>query len=392
MITIGLQMKKIVLLFLLSSISCLYADWTDKVTINGYFNFEYENKISGDEDVKKASEHASFDSDMIDIVLNVQATQNVRVAVDFTWEHGTQSESDKGNVGYEYAFAEYTFSDQFKIRTGKMFTPFGIYNEIHTAKPSFMIVKEPNSTNKMYYISDDNYEQIMLYPRWETGIALLGNYEIGDIPIDYIIQVANGDILYGSGGNEYEKDDNDYKAVTGRIRASLTDNLEIGVSFHHDVMTNYISQETLLYVAKDTLGNDINVTSTEKIPDGTITVDSQGAQIIWHFTDEIRLEAEYMTGTLKVDGMPSFRRSGYSILPSYSISDKINLFFLYAKADPNHSVDNNSVVNYSPGINVEVAENAFFKLDFFTVKSESANSLYNGLGYTETRAAFAVGF
>ena len=42
-------------------------------------------------------------------------------------------------------------SDAVKLRAGKMFTPFGIYNEIHTAKPSIIILKEPNPTNKMYF-------------------------------------------------------------------------------------------------------------------------------------------------------------------------------------------------------------------------------------------------
>jgi len=383
-------MKRYITLFIFCSFALLHADWQDKIDINGYFNVEYEDKVAGD-DVSMADEYASFDSDMLDIVLNIQATEKLRVAIDFTWEHGAQSEIAKGNVGYEYAFAEYTFSDKFKLRAGKMFTPFGIYNEIHTAKPSVMIVKEPNATNKMYFISRDKYEQIMLYPRWGTGLAILGNSEIMNIPFNYNLQIANGDTVYGSGQNEYNKDDNNKKSITARIRANVTDDLELGVSYHQDTMVFYDK----VYVGEtkyDVDGNALNYVSKEYIPTATMDVNTQGIQLIWYPNDSIRFEAEYMSGKLDIEGVKSFRRSGYTLLPSYSITDNINIFFLYAKADPNHNVDSNSVVNYSPGINFEFDHNVFLKLDYFTVESEKNNSLYAGKHYSELRAALAIGF
>ncbi|MCW8837623.1 MAG: OprO/OprP family phosphate-selective porin, partial [Thiovulaceae bacterium] len=346
-------------------------------TINGYFSFEFEDHISGDEHWR-SDEHASFDSDMIDIVLNVHPTDRLRLAVDFTWEHGSQSEINKGNVGYEYAFAEYILSDKLRIRAGKMFTPFGIYNEIHTAKPSTIILKEPNPTNKIYFTTNwkdingnPTYEQTMLYPRWGSGVAMLGNSSIADIPIDYIVQVTNGDLSYGVSENEYDKDDNNQKAVTARVRVDLTDDLQIGASIYHDKMTRYDSNDN---------------------PVGNMIVDTQGAQLIWHINDDIRLEMEYVSGILDVEGIKKFRRSGYSILPSYFISDKANLYFLYAKADPNHNVADNSVINYAPGVNIEVDDNMFIKIDYFNVVSQKNNTLFYGKDYSEIRAALAIGF
>ncbi|MCW8838777.1 MAG: hypothetical protein OQK11_08760, partial [Thiovulaceae bacterium] len=111
-------MNKFVLPFLLIMFSSLYGDWTDKVTINGYFNFEFEEQINGQKH-SRIDEYGSFDSDMLDIVLNVHPTDRLRLAVDFTWEHGSQTEEGKGNVGYEYAFAEYILSDKLRIRAGK---------------------------------------------------------------------------------------------------------------------------------------------------------------------------------------------------------------------------------------------------------------------------------
>jgi hypothetical protein len=379
----------------MAALSLGHADWTEKVTLNGYFSFEFEERIAGERH-ERADEYGSFDSDMFDLVLNIQATDRLRLAADLTWEHGAQSEVDKGNLATEYAFAEFTVNDYLKIRAGKMFTPFGIYNEIHTAKPATIILKEPDATNKMYFISSDSYEQTLLYPRWGSGVALLGDAEIAGMSLDYIVQVANGDVSYGVDANEFDHDDNEEKAVTARVRLDVTDDLQLGASFHTDVMTRYQST----YVTKvrgsavDSDGDtyDIYSVSKEYLPVGRMRVDSQGAQLIWHVSDAFRLEAEYVTGTLDVEGVTRFGRSGYSILPSYLITDRLNLYLLYTEADPNHNNDDDKVVKYAPGINYELDENMFIKSDLYYVTSEKNNPLFEGRGYSEFRAALAIGF
>lgn len=371
-------------------LSLLRADWTDRVMINGYFNFEFEERVGGDPHAR-ADEYGSFDADIFDVVFNVQATDRLRVAADLTWEHGPQSEVDKGNLGTEYAFAEYTLFDHLKVRAGKMFIPFGIYNEIHTAKPATIIVKEPDATNKMYFISDDTYEQTLLYPRWGSGVALLGNAQVGGMPFDYIIQLTNGDVSYGVDQNEYDHDDNEEKAVTARVRMDVTDDLQVGASYHTDLMTRY----NKVYESKNKLdqnGNPVTYIGITYEPVGRMRVDSQGAQLIWHATDAFRLEAEYVTGKLDVEGVTEFSRSGYSILPSYYVTRNTNLYFLYTEADPNHNNDKDNVVKYAPGVNIEADDNMFVKMDIYYVDSEKDNPLFAGKGYSEFRAALAIGF
>src|SRR6185503_9424416 len=46
---------------------------------------------------------------------------------------------------------------------------FSLYNEIHTAKPLFLSVKEPVSTNKIEKMGST----IRFYPRWGAGLAVL---------------------------------------------------------------------------------------------------------------------------------------------------------------------------------------------------------------------------
>ena len=148
-----------------------------------------------------------------------------------TWEHGAAAEDGRGNVAVEYAFAEYSLADWARFRAGKMFTPFGIYNEIHTAKPAFLSVKEPLATNKNNKLGSP----MRFYPRWGAGVALLGN---GVAPLgiawDYVVALTNGE---QESTNPFEEDDNKQKAIQGRVRAHLLDQLELGVSAYRDSLT-----------------------------------------------------------------------------------------------------------------------------------------------------------
>ena len=346
-------LRIVVLIF--AVILSVQAEWTDKVTINGYFSFEYEDQVDGDE-TSQADKYGSFDSDIFNLVINVQATDRLRLASDLTWEHGPQTETGKGNVGTEYAFAEYTFEPHLKVRTGKMFTPFGIYNELHTAKNTTIIMKEPNPTNKIYFLSQNgSYEQTMLYPRWANGIALLGDFHVGEIPADYIIQVANGEVQYPIEENEFDHDDNPYKGVAMRIRA------------------------------------DYNFTTED--PMGIKEVTTYGIQMIWYVSDAFRMEVEGVYGSLDVTGERelSFNRFGLSVLPSYTVTDRLTLYFLYTLGDPNDTISRDRVVSYEPGINYELDHGLHLKAELYNVQSQ-VDTRMSGADYTEFRAAVAIGF
>ena len=160
---------------------------TDRININGYTNFEFEKQF---QDQGFGDPNGSFDSDQLDLVFNIHATDRVRAAADFSWEHGTATEEGRGNQALEYGFVEYTVKDWLKVRAGKMLTPFGIYNEFHTAKPAFLSVKEAPALNKAERAVKG---AIRMYPRWGSGIALHGDVPVGgDNDLTYDLLVANG--------------------------------------------------------------------------------------------------------------------------------------------------------------------------------------------------------
>ena len=334
----------------------LNAQSTDAITINGYFSFEYEKMF---DDEGKGDPNGSFDADLIDIVFNFQLSQKLRIATDLTWEHGSASEDGYGNVAVEYAFVEYSLSDAFKFRAGKMFTNFGIYNEIHTAKPAFTSVKEPQSTNKNHKFGSS----VRFYPRWQNGIAFTGNLNVGERPLNYILQISNGT---SEGLNPYEEDDNTSKAITSRILYSATDDLRLGVSFYMDKMQNY-----------DDAGEDLGTTSS---------LSSFGFQAEWEL-NEFKLELEGVTGSFE-----DIDRFGFTVMGEYTLQEKYTPYIRFEDLDPNKDIEKDNANLLIIGINTEIEENFFLKIEVDMFSSEDANSRLKGKSYSEFKAAIAIGF
>lgn len=342
----------------------LSADWTEHITINGYASFEYEKQIGGDNGYGDQS--GSFDADLLDIVVNVRPTEKVRVAADLTWEHGSATEDDRGNTAVEYAFTEYIHSDMVHFRAGKMFIAFGIYNEIHTAKPAMVNFKEPLSTNKIHKIGGDvNY-----FPRWGSGVALHGN----NGKLDYIVQVTNGDMeVADQDHNPYSQDDNAEKAVSARVKTYSKD-LELGASLYHDTFSKY------------------DQSGPEPVIIGEGTLSSYGIHAIYRPTDDLTLQAELVAGTLKDPGEDTIERYSMSLMPVYDISDSLRAYYIYELFDPNNDLSDDRVQMHSLGLNINLDKSLYIKCELFNVDSQSDNTKLNGADYTELRTAFVVGF
>jgi hypothetical protein len=335
---------------------------TETFRINGYSSFEFEKQL-GDEG--KGDPNGSFDADLFDLVFNIFATDRLRIAADLTWEHGAATEDGRGNVAVEYAFGEYLLKDWLKVRAGKMFTPFGIYNEIHTAKPAFLTVKEPLSTNKNNKFGSD----MRFYPRWATGMAALGNFQVSNINADYILLVSNGDQEMT---NPFEEDNNKQKSIAGRLRFNPLNNLNLGVSLYTDKLTEL-----------DTLGEDTG--------DRTSQI-SYGGQAEYTFM-HAGLELEYVAGSLDMTE-PDEKLSSYAYtaMVYYIINDFLTPYIRYEFLDPNSDLDDDEANQFIYGLNFKISEHLFLKGEINSVSSKMLNQRFNGVDYSEFKAAIAIGF
>ena len=345
-----------------------YAVEQSDFTINGYFSFEYEKHMSGDEG---GDPNGSFDMDLIDLVINFQPTDQLRISTDITWEHGTATEDSQGNAAVEYAFAEYSFSNAFRARVGKMFVPFGIYNELHTAKPATMTVKEPQTTNKNDKVGND----VRFYPRWMTGMAVTGDLVLMDNDFDYIVMIGNGDDPGDAEDiNFYEEDTNTHKSLTARARYWLTDDLRVGLSFYDDVSTQY--------------DGDL----------GPTQVTSIGTEITYTTPSNTYLEFEYVQGTFEFDADAGpgndidQDRAGWTAMVSHPVTRTLTPYLRYEVLDPDDDVDDDDFNLTIAGVRYGFAKNAFLKLEIDRYESDDNNAEFAGADFTEFKGSVAIGF
>ncbi len=334
----------------------------ERVRINGYSSFEYEYLLSED---GNSDPNGSFDADLIDIVLNVDISSRLRFATDITWEHGTATEEGLGNAAVEYAFPEYTIRNWLKIRAGKMFLPFGIYNEIHTAKPAFLAVKEPLSTNKPNKFGADE----RFYPRWATGISVLGNFSVGTVNFEYNVQVSNG---YQENTNPFEEDDNTQKAVATRLLVQPIPGLKMGVSTYSDRITELDA----------TTGDDTG----ERTKLSSLSTHAE------YSTGGFGLEFEYITGKTDPSDPSELQKNAFEGMLYYTIADRYTPYFRYEFLDPDKDIDDDTANMLSIGLNTLVDKNYFLKLQYNYVSSGDANARFAGVNFSEFQAAVVLGF
>ena len=335
------------------------------LTINGYSSFEYE-KLLGDEG--KGDPNGSFDADLFDLVLNITPTDRLRIASDITFEHGAASEDNRGNVAVEYAFGEYTVMNALRFRAGKMFTPFGIYNEIHTAKPAFLTVKEPLSTNKNHKFGS----ALRFYPRWATGLAVLGDGTLSGIDFDYIVQLSNGEQSFT---NPYEEDDNKAKALSARLRFIPADGVQVGLSFYRDMLSTYIEDDQ----------------GELTVADEQIHLLSYGAQAEWN-SGNFGVEFEYVFGFIDPESGVKISRDAFTAMVYYLIKDRFTPYVRYEYLNPNQDLDNDGANQFIYGVNINIDRGLFVKMEFNTVSAQRENQRFKGKAYTEFKAAVAIGF
>jgi hypothetical protein len=340
--------------------------------VDGYTSFEFERQL---EKEGRGDPNGSFDMDLFDLVLNWRGSDRLRVAADLTWEHGAASEEGFGNVAVEYAWAEYSFADYARLRVGKMFTPFGIYNEIHTAKPAFLTVKEPLATNK----NDKFGSGMRFYPRWGNGVALLGNGQLPLVAWDYVVAVTNGQTNQDAAEptNPFEEDDNKYKALQGRVRLVVLDQLELGGSAYLD---------------------ELNELDGADEPTGERARQlTYGAHAIWRSSFGPGLELEWVRGELRPSSSalgPVRTAQAATAMAWWTFGDWLTPYARGEWLDPDRDLPSDRALLFIGGVNVRVRGGLVLKAEVDKVKAQSANDRFSGGrgDYAEVKAAAVVGF
>ncbi|MFQ5568173.1 MAG: porin [Rhodothermales bacterium] len=209
-----------VLVMLLTSAGCSALAQQRALSTYGYVDLEFEATT-------KEGTHSTFDIHHFNVINTFRLDEHFRVFSEVEWEHGVDfsGSSGLGEIRLERAWVEYKYSDALKVRAGKFLTPYGIYNLLHDATPTFLSTFLPTSIYGKHRNPLGGKQRF--YPKFASGVQVVGTYFYEDWKLDYSAYVANG-----RGRDPYKADDNHNKALGGRVIVGFPgESLEVGTSY-----------------------------------------------------------------------------------------------------------------------------------------------------------------
>jgi len=186
------------------------------VTLGGYVDTEFENFKNS---------NSTFDQHRFIINIAANLSDRVKFYSEYEIEHGGPNASGTGEAKVEQAWIDYLINEKINLRAGALLMPFGRYNLYHDSDLQDL-------TDRPLVTRD------IIPTTWtESGIGFHGEFDIiNDWILGYETYVVNGfdsgfsdTGLRGSRGS-IKSDNNNNKAVIGRVTLEPALNKEIGVS------------------------------------------------------------------------------------------------------------------------------------------------------------------
>lgn len=313
----------------------------------GFFDVEWEQ---GNKDAK--AKLGTFDQHHLTLIWQYRLSDYSLVFCETAYEHGPSLESGggSGKIYLPKAYYELMRSDALKIRAGKFLPPFGIYNERHDATPTLLPTVLPQSVygkhpNLSGPFADTLAQKKRAYPRFSTGVWILGSLYHGYWEFEYNLYLTNG-----RGAGEHQQDGNANKGLGSRVVVTFPFGPRLGLSYYSD------QNCALADVEQSAMGLDLEYES------GDLLLESG---FVWP-----RFER------LDLDGKPSggFQdpRGAYLML-GYTLAGGVTPFAYYDLYDPDLELDNDQERDLVVGVNHPLSDRAFIKGEVHNVSFEDAS-------------------
>lgn len=191
------------------------------IAVGGYIDMELEIPENG---------ITTFDQYRFIPFLTGYVSDRVTVSAEIEFEHGGDVPGD-GEVKLEYAVMDFRLRDGLSFRGGVVLSPLGRFNLLHDS-PLNDLTERPTAAR-----------QLAPSTLSESGMGFVGNSAVGESgELDYELYFVNGfdegiidssDRLRVRGGRGSKKqDNNDNKAVVGRLGFSPRLGTTLGLSAH----------------------------------------------------------------------------------------------------------------------------------------------------------------
>ena len=331
-----------------------------RAIIGGYTDIEYFNR-------KNDGTPSTFDQHRFVPFWYADVSDRVKVAVELEIEHGGRGNSQQSgglDIGLEFMTIDYLINEPINLRTGIILLPLGKFNLLHDA-PLRDLTDRP--------LVDVNIIPAALR---QAGAGVYGTFYPTQLSkLDYELYVTNGftgDTINGSAGTRNARfapgdDNNDGKAVVGRVAFSPLLGIEVGGSGFYGRYSDNTSREQFLTITAfdwtlqrgpfEFIGEaawawapDNRAPGTVASPTNTLTQDMFGyyAQVNYHFLP-----------TFLTTWAPTFFNPDTSTF---------TLVLRWDQMDLNTDVDGNFTANreserLTAGLNFRPLEDSVFKID-----------------------------
>ena len=298
-----------------------YAVDLSKITFNGFVDLEYTQSSNSADNVNGAfhQHHLSF-------LMDVPVDERISGHFHIEFDHGVNSAAPNGgDIIVEKSFIQYAQSDLLQFRFGKVLTPFGHYNEVHDATPAFLSVFIPITIYR-----ENERGGTAMFPKWTTGVNVLGAGEVGGAVMDYIFYVGNGENVVSV--NESEHDNNRNKAYGGRVTCQTGKATSLAVSYYSGEKAESALRLTIPHTTW-----------------GLMAVSGIG---------DLSGVAEYAQSD--VGGVVDVGAYGQL---SYMMSKHITPYYRYEYTDPDNKTSGDSWTEQIVGVNIKPDDHLIFKIE-----------------------------
>ena len=320
-----------------------------KLSWHGYFAANYEDDTN-------AAANPAFDAFALALIPKFTLSDKIEVYSQLVFEHApfhdinSSRDTDvrsAGEIVLNDTYLTYAVTDWLKFRGGKFATPFGFWNTLQYAAPTYITIKQPGR-DSLYQRGSTPDTDANLYGRYTQGVWLLGEYD----KFTYDFYVGNG-----KSSVRPHLDDNVDKAFGGRLGV----NLNISES---TLKLMYSRYQDRFKVATIT----VNTSHTPVISPAYTKqyTDALSAELNYH---DLGIMSEFAAGTRGGTNINAFY-----IMAKYNLGEKWIPFVQYQLYEPNVKVSEDRINYYTLGTAYQILPwQTMLKLQVDYVKPESLN-------------------
>ena len=210
--------------------------------INGFLGFEYTYMtkmpmvidFGGTPTIMPMSDVSFFNLRHFNLLFSIEREKLrglINLHSDNLFATNDDQDTFKGRFEIQIAYGEYAFFEALRVRAGKFFVPFGIYNEVRYVLPVFSTVVLP-----FMYEPPRNYSEpvvpgtpaMLVSPMTPDpgNLMLWGTSGVDPVQADYYLYLTSGAL--GADGLDNDKD----KGLGARVKLQFFDDVWIGGSLY----------------------------------------------------------------------------------------------------------------------------------------------------------------